>query len=226
MGDFLKKIFILAYIPTVFFVFFLLLTDIYGSPFYIVLTKKRAEEYLGNHYTTMTIEDVIFDGDYTAIVSDRFGDKFEMIYDPKTDTIEDHYYLDTVEVMKGLYRNNIRKMIKINDVDINSDNISIDLSIPKYIFELGDLGSGDDCFADIWISLDDIYSSKMDFCEDAFLIFKSLRYFPLELNSINITALGENGRYIVEANDRIYPADVGTTSLITILKEEKLSGDH
>lgn len=187
----------------------------YGSPFYLILTERRVSNYIGKHYTTLEVSEVFFDGEYKASVIDRFGDIYTMKYDPKTDTIDDTYYSDTLIVMTSLYRNNIRQLLNVEGMDINCDQILLDLDIPMYLFEVGEIGSGEDCKCDITITLEGNYSDKRSFGADAFIVFKALRYSLITIDSITVLGNTEAGIYQVGANKNIYPADDNTTVLLT-----------
>ena len=187
----------------------------YGSPFYLILTERRVSNYIDKHYTTLAVSEVFFDGEYKASVVDRFGDIYTMTYDPKTDMIDDTYYSDTLIVMTSLYRNNIRQLLNIEGIDINCDQILLDLDIPMYLFEVGEIGSGEDCECNITINLEGEYGNSISFGKDAFLVFKALRYSLISIDHITVVGNAKAGTYQVVASKNIYPADENTTVLLT-----------
>lgn len=211
----LKRIFILIYIPIIFFSFLILFSDIYGSPFYLILTEKRISTYIDRNYTTLEIGDVFYDGEYKATIYDKYGDSYIMTYDISKDKVNDTYYTETVAVMSALYRNNIRQLLNYNDININIDEIKIHLSIPMYVYEVGEIGSGDECECNLAIELPQKFKNSISFGKEAFIVFKSLKYSLIKINELNVIGYSENGKYYVKGDNKIYPADEETTIILT-----------
>lgn len=211
----LKRIFILIYIPIIFFSFLILFSDIYGSPFYLILTEKRISTYIDRNYTTLEIGDVFYDGEYKATIYDKYGDSYIMTYDISKDKVNDTYYTETVAVMSALIRNNIRQLLNFNDININIDEIKIHLSIPMYVYEVGEIGSGDECECNLTIELPPKFQSSISFGKEAFIVFKSLKYSLIKINELNVIGYSENGKYYVKGDNKIYPADEETTIILT-----------
>ena len=211
----LKRIFILIYIPIIFFSFLILFSDLYGSPFYLILTEKRVKNYISTHYTSLEYGDAFYDGQYKATVYDRFGDSYTMEYDPLNDKVLDDYYKETVIVMRSLYRNNIRQQLNFEGIDIQSDEILIDIKIPMYFFEVGEIASGEKCECDITIELYNIYNDSITFGNDAFVVLKALRHSLIKINNLTVLGFSDTGIYSVSGNNEIYPADANTTIILT-----------
>lgn len=211
----LKRIFILIYIPIIFFSFLILFSDLYGSPFYLILTEKKITNYINKYYTTLRLDEVFFDGEYKAIIHDRLGDSYIMSYDPRNDKINDTYYEETVVVMRSLYRNNIRQLLNYEGIEINSDDIILELSIPMYVFETGQIGSGDECDSKVTIYLNKRYQDSSSFAKDAFTVLKSLRHYLIKISNLTILGYSDKGVYSVSGNDKIYPANEETTKILT-----------
>ena len=211
----LKRIFILIYIPIIFFSFLILFSDIYGSPFYLILTEKRISTYIDRNYTTLEIGDVFYDGEYKATIYDKYGDSYIMTYDISKDKVNDTYYTETVAVMSALIRNNIRQLLNFNDININIDEIKIHLSIPMYVYEVGEIGSGDECECNLAIELPQKFKNSISFGKEAFIVFKSLKYSLIKINELNVIGYSENGKYYVKGDNKIYPADEETTIILT-----------
>ena len=211
----LKRIFILIYIPIIFFSFLILFSDIYGSPFYLILTEKRISTYIDRNYTTLEIGDVFYDGEYKATIYDKYGDSYIMTYDISKDKVNDTYYTETVAVMSALIRNNIRQLLNFNDININIDEIKIHLSIPMYVYEVGEIGSGDECECNLTIELPPKFKNSISFGKEAFIVFKSLKYSLIKINELNVIGYSENGKFYVKGDNKIYPADEETTIILT-----------
>ena len=211
----LKRIFILIYIPIIFFSFFILFSDIYGSPFYLILTEKRISSYIERNYTTLEIGDVFYDGEYKATVYDKYGDSYIMTYDTSKDKVNDTYYIETVTVMTALIRNNIRQLLNYNDINVNVDEIKIDLSVPMYVYEVGEIGSDDECECNLTIELPQKFQNSISFGKEAYIVFKTLKYSLIKINELTTIGYSENGKYTVTANNKIYPADEETTIILT-----------
>ena len=211
----MKRIFILIYIPIIFFSFLILFSDIYGSPFYLILTEKRISTYIDRNYTTLEIGDVFYDGEYKATIYDKYGDSYIMTYDISKDKVNDTYYTETVAVMSALYRNNIRQLLNYNDININIDEIKIHLSIPMYVYEVGEIGSGDECECSLTIELPQKFKNSISFGKEAFIVFKSLKYSLIKINELNVIGYSENGKFYVKGDNKIYPADEETTIILT-----------
>lgn len=215
----LKRIFILIYIPIIFFSFLILFSNLYGSPFYLLLTEKRIKGYIEKNYTTLSIDNVFYDGEYKAVIFDKYNDKYIMTYYPKTDEIIDSYYNETVTVMQSLYRNNIRQLLEFNNITLNVDNIIVELKIPKYIFEVGEIATGKDCKCNVTLIIDDNIESTKDFGKKAYTILKELRYSVIKIENILIIGHSDDGEYSISINEKLYPANEETTIFLTSYKK-------